>query len=291
MHHLGNKRADVEHIAFASDNDSSSLETAFKPIRSALRASRTTKTCAPPLLPRTFASWDAFELAFTECKRANFLKKTPIPTKFKWAFKTLACTHACVQASRRSGARPNRKSRFTGCRARLDLFVVAVTPGEWSIAITKEVRMHNHTATSDGFSTYLRSDQLDSAEVLGEIANKQLGTLIDADVGTKKPGQFIADKTGLNVSQQQIKNLVRRRLGSASAETKVTSLLNKFAAMGEGYNALLVQTNWGMTCGIAIQSGFQKLLGYKQIVYRLLCMFPRSSSDISRVESKVGRRQ
>ncbi|DAZ93459.1 TPA: hypothetical protein N0F65_007105, partial [Lagenidium giganteum] len=213
--HLGNKRADVEHITFTSDSDSSSLETAFKPIRSALRASRTTKTCAPTLLPRTFASWDAFELAFTEYKRANFLcfrtrssrfceaynqdnhkKKTPIPTRFKWAFKNLACTHACVQGSRGSGARSNRKSRFTGCRARLDLIVVEVTPGEWSIAITKEVRTHNHTTTSDGFSTYLRSDQLDSAKVLGEIAHKQLGTLIDADVGTKKLGHFIADKTG-----------------------------------------------------------------------------------------------
>jgi hypothetical protein len=61
----------------------------------------------------------------------------------------------------------------------------------------------------------------------------------------------------LPLTSQQIRNLINSRLGNGGAEARLRSLISKFIAM-DGNTCLLIQDEWGLTCGIVLQNAAQK---------------------------------
>jgi hypothetical protein len=70
---------------------------------------------------------------------------------------------------------------------------------------------------------------------------------------------FIFSRVDLPLTSQQIRNLINARLGHGNAEERLKGILSKFVE-ADGHTCLLVQDEWGLTCGIVLQNSAQKEL-------------------------------
>ncbi|KAG3252915.1 hypothetical protein PI124_g2481 [Phytophthora idaei] len=215
------------------------------------------------------ANWEQFDKILKEYKRKNNLKfrvrssestviynstnDDQIPTEFRWSHRIYRCSHSVTQGSRSKGHR-NRKSRFCGCKARFTATVTRAVSGDYEIQIRNENHTHSHPTTATQASTYLTTKTLP----LDEQDREDVKTLADARVSSKHTTNFLNERIGCKITPQQTRNLICSIMGRDSAEDRLKDMLHALRQL-DGSDALVMQDQMGITCGIVMQTQVQKL--------------------------------
>jgi hypothetical protein len=66
-----------------------------------------------------------------------------------------------------------------------------------------------------------------------------------------------SSRAGLPLTSQQIRNLINSRLGNDGVEARLKAIISKFIEPDRN-TCLLIQDEWGLTCGIVLQNSAQK---------------------------------
>ncbi|OWZ21077.1 hypothetical protein PHMEG_0004412, partial [Phytophthora megakarya] len=104
-----------------------------------------------------------------------------------------------------------------------------------------QVRAHNHNLSKALYTALCRNKDVITNELLAAV---------DA---------FIETNTSMTFTPQRIRNLMNYRLGGASTEERLKILIGQFL-LEDGNSCLIIEDEWGLTCGVVVQSNAQKNL-------------------------------
>ncbi|TMW65801.1 hypothetical protein Poli38472_003566 [Pythium oligandrum] len=110
---------------------------------------------------------------------------------------------------------------------------------------------HNHYLSEEMFANYMKGEKISDLLLLGTI-----DLLEHTGTDTAQVASYLSHETGSHVTSQDVRNLIAKRLGGATSEERMTSLITRFAETS-GNHAAVIEDQHGMACGVVVQSAAQ----------------------------------